>query len=174
VHDMASALRTHPLAAALFDPERGDPEVSLFWRDARAEIELRARLDWMPHTDGGRLLVGDYKTADSAAPRKFARSAADFGYPQQDDFYRAGIRALDLAEDVAFLFVVQAKTAPYLVSVNEIHPSDLRAAHLKNREAIDLYAACLKANEWPAYDGVNLIELPAWYRRHNEEEATFA
>jgi hypothetical protein len=56
VHDMASALLTHPLAPKLFT--RGDPERTLIWRDAATGVPCRAKADWL-RPDG----IVDYKTA---------------------------------------------------------------------------------------------------------------
>jgi len=60
---MAAALREHPVASALFDPQRGGKaEQSLFWPDAEFGIWRRARLDWMPDPNApGRFILGDYK-----------------------------------------------------------------------------------------------------------------
>jgi hypothetical protein len=94
---MAAALREHPVARALFDPDRGRPEQTLIWRDKRTGVMRRARLDWLPDPGAGRLIIPDYKTCASAEPAALARAVAAYGYHQQDDWYRAGARALDLA-----------------------------------------------------------------------------
>lgn len=167
VHAMADALREHPLAAALLDPDQGDPEQSLFWRDTATGEMLRARLDWLPHTDGGRLIVPDYKTARTANPALFPRSAADYGYHMQDDYYLEGIRAHELAAEVAFVFIVQEKTPPYLVSVCAFKDSDRALAHDQNRQAIELYHKCKTTGSWPGYDDIYYVDLPTWYLIQN-------
>ena len=48
VMGMAAAIRRHPQAGALLDPERGMPEQSLFWIDEDTGIWRRARLDFPP------------------------------------------------------------------------------------------------------------------------------
>jgi len=42
VHNMADAIRNHPVASALFDPERGKAEQSLFWPDIASGVWLRS------------------------------------------------------------------------------------------------------------------------------------
>lgn len=168
VMGMAAALREHPTAAALLDPERGAPEQSLFARHPGTGIMLRARLDWLPEpTEGGRLIIADYKTARCAHPQVFAKAAADYGYHQQDPWYLELVRLLGLAEDLAFVFIVQEKTAPYLVSVCQLHDDDRRIGHAQNQEAINLYAECKSTGVWPGYDDVSVFELPSWYRIKN-------
>src|SRR5580704_1506717 len=95
VQAMAAAIRAHPIAAALFNPERGKPEQSLFWQDPETDVWCRSRFDWLPDLSAReRLIITDYKTSVSADPRAFAKSAANYGYHQQDPFYRDGARVL--------------------------------------------------------------------------------
>src|ERR1035441_3898284 len=167
---MAAALRKHPLASALFDPERGKPEQSLFWQDASAGIWRRARLDWLPDSDARkRLVVGDYKTTAAGDLASIKKSIANFGYHQQGDWYLDAVRAL-LAPDPAFVFIFQEKPAPYLITPVQLHADALAAGGESNREAIDLYRACSKSGEWPSYSGgIETVTLPAWAFRKLEE-----
>jgi hypothetical protein len=164
VDAMAAALRQHPFASALFDPARGGkPEQSAFWHDAMYGVDRRCRFDWLPATDGGRLIVPDYKSAASAEPTAFARAAANFGYHQQDAWYRDAALALGLAEDVVFVFVVQEKTAPYLVTVCELDADAVQVGRRRNQLALEVFAECSATGVWPGYsDDVELISLPGW------------
>lgn len=166
---MADAIRCHPIAGALLDPETGEPEVSAFWQDDETGIWWRCRYDFLPGDCGGRLLLTDYKSAASASPEKFAKAAADNGYHIQDAVYTAGARALGLDEDPAFLFVVQEKTPPYLVSVVQLdEPSRLAGARL-SRRAMAVYQDCVASGEWPGYtDDVIQISLPGWARNRED------
>jgi len=163
VDEMAAAILSHPIAAALLNPENGMPERALFRQDEQEGVWLRSMLDWLPDSGDGRMIVPDYKTAVSASPDEFAKSAAKFHYHMQDAFYRDMVVALGLADDVAFVFVVQEKTAPYLVTVVELDSEAVRIGRELNREAIDLYAQCQSSGLWPGYsEDVALISLPAW------------
>jgi hypothetical protein len=164
VDAMAAALRQHPFASALFDPARGgEPEQSAFWHDATHAVDRRCRFDWLPATDGGRLIIPDYKSAASAQPRVFARAAAAFSYHQQDAWYRDTALALGLAEDVVFVFVVQEKTAPYVVTVCELDAEAVYAGRRRNDLALEVFAECTATGVWPGYsDEVELISLPDW------------
>jgi hypothetical protein len=164
VDSMAEALLRHPFASALFDPARGGrPEQSLFWRDDRHGVDRRARLDWLPATDGGRLIIPDYKSAVSAEPKAFAKAAANFNYHMQDAWYRDAVTALGLAEDVVFVFAVQEKTAPYLVTVCELDAEAVLVGRRRNDLALEVFAECAATGVWPGYsDDVELISLPAW------------
>jgi len=173
IEAMAAALRAHPIASKLLEEGSGVPEQTLVWRDALTGVMRRALIDNLPTTYRvrGRKVVPDYKTAKSAAPEAVRKAMADHGYHIQADTYLAGMRALGLDLDPAFVLVVQEKTPPYLVTVAEPDPPAMRIAARQNREALELYAECTAADHWPGYtDEVELLALPAWYeRQHNEE-----
>ncbi|MBT2505119.1 PD-(D/E)XK nuclease-like domain-containing protein [Streptomyces sp. ISL-98] len=172
VHSMADALRRHPVASVLFDPARGRPEQSLFWRDPLTGVMRRARFDWLPDARSGRLIIPDYKTCRSAEPAALARAVDEFGYHQQDDWYRAGAKALDLAdEDAAFVFVCQEKTAPYVVTVVEMDATARRIGAARNRRALERFAECTATGRWPGYsDEIAYLSLPPWAEIRDTEE----
>jgi hypothetical protein len=160
---MAAALRDHPIASALFDSERGTAEQSLFWRDDTYEAWLRARLDWLPCASEGRMILGDYKTCISAEPKAIAKSIGNYGYHQQGAWYIDIVKALGLAEEVAFVFVFQEKTAPYLVTVAEPDHTAIRIGRHLNQRALEVYAECVATDTWPSYtDEVERVSLPPW------------
>jgi hypothetical protein len=164
VDGMAAALTEHPVASALFDPDHGEPEQSLFWHDLRFGVMRRCRLDWLPAPRNGRLILADYKTTVSAEPGSFRRSMANFGYHMQAAWN------LDLAvalgcgdESSAFLFVAQEKTPPYVVSVFEPDAEALRLGRRRNDLALEVFSECMSTDTWPAYvPDVALISLPPW------------
>lgn len=166
---MAEALRAHPIAKALLSD--GQPEASAFWVDEPTGIWRRCRFDWLPNpSSSGRLIVPDYKTAASAHPKKWIKSAADYGYEMQAAWYLDAVKALGLADDAAFVFLVQEKTPPYLVSTVQLDVVALRIGRHRNREAIDTYAQCTAENRWPGYaEDVELVSLPRWVEREYED-----
>jgi len=167
---MVAAVRAHPFAARLFEPGTGTPEASCFWTDDETGIWRRSRLDWLPHNHAGtRMILPDLKTCKSAQRDEFARSAASYGYHQQGAYYVDAVRALDLADDVAFVFVAIEKTPPYLVNVIQLDVTAMRIGAALNRKAIRVYAECQAADTWPGYStDVELASLPPWYERQNE------
>ncbi len=174
VHAMADAIRRHPMAAAIFSPDRGKAEQALIWQDRETGIMLRALVDHLPWGSQGRTIVADYKTCASADPEKLQRSMHDFGYHQQADWYLSGVRALGLGGIVAptFLFVFQEKTPPYLVYVAQPSSLTLLIGRDLNRQAIDLYARCVAEDRWPGYsDVVEVLGLPPYIENRYKEIA---
>lgn len=174
---MAAALRRHPVARALFDPDRGgQPEQSLIWQDAQTGVMRRARLDWLPAiVPNQRVIVGDYKTCVSAEPDALSKAAHNYGWHQQADWYLAGIKALFglTDDDVAFVFIAQEKTPPYLVTPVELDHDAMRIGQIRNRRALSIYRHCVDNDEWPSYvDGVHLLSLPPWAAIEEGEHLT--
>lgn len=170
---MADAIRRHPLASALLNPERGKPEQSLFRVDPETGVSLRSRVDWLPDPGPGRFIVADYKSAISAEPSAIAKAVANFGYAQQDSWYTDMIVALELAEDPAFVLIFQEKTPPYVVTVVELDQTAKQIGRGLNRRAIDLFAECVSNDDWPDYaSDVVEISLPKWFTFQYQEFLT--
>ena len=172
VHAMAAKLRRHPLAAALFNPERGMPERSLFWRDQETGVMCRARPDWLPEpVEGERLLVPDLKSTGTVDEESLARTIATFSYYQQADFYENGIRALGIADDVAFLLVFISRKPPHLIRIVGVPDIEQMIAAARNKRAIELFAKCTKSGEWPDF-GTDITEIntPGWAQSRDASE----
>ncbi len=161
---MADALRLHPVAGRLLSPEWGISEQSLFWRDRPTGVTCRARLDILSHPSASRAIFPDYKTCRSADLDALSRQINDLRYHQQADWYPAGAKALGLAgDDAEFVFVFQEKTPPYLVRVVQPDVIAVKIGHDLNRRALQLYAACTAAGDWPGYPpDIEPVTLPAW------------
>ncbi len=190
VHKMADKLREHPIARALFTPRgtpdlgretgTGEAEITVIWQDSQTGVMCRALIDYLPwftlHRDGapaaapaypGRLLVPDYKTTGrtyGASPDVIGKAMAEHGYYVQMAWYLMGLRAVGYArEDSEALLVVQETSPPYLVTVAQPDPTAMRMGAIRCRQALDVYADCVREDRWPGYsDDVVLAELPPW------------
>ncbi|MFB7707971.1 PD-(D/E)XK nuclease-like domain-containing protein [Streptomyces sp. NPDC056105] len=172
VVDMAAAIRRHPLAAALLDPAYGAPEQSGFWVDGPSGIRRRVRFDWLPSMHAGRLIVPDYKTAADASNDAFQKSIDHYGYNQQAAWYEEAAQALGLGDETTeLLFVVQEKTAPYLVNVIGLDYFAREIGRAKNRVAIEKFAECTDTGYWPGYadKNPNYVPLPGWAENRDKE-----
>lgn len=167
---IVSVIRSHPLVAKLKLFEGGKAEQSLFWTDPETGEMLRARPDQLK-LDSGRPVIVDLKTSISAEPFEFGRSIDKYGYDRQAPFYIDGARALDLADNPAFIFVVVEKNPPYVVTVAQPDALTIEAGRYYNRKAIRLFAKCKAEKHWPGYaDDIATVSLPGWaINRYFEE-----
>lgn len=171
VKGMVAAVRADKIASKLLAPSDGTAEASAFWTDAETGVPLRGRFDFLRVPDAnGRLLLPDYKTSESADPREFARSSAKFNYPLSAANYIDGLVALGYAQDIEFLFVVQMKTPPYLVSVIGLKHKDLTSGRDLKHKAIYTFKHCTETGDWPGYSSeVHYPDLPVWWSYYVEE-----
>lgn len=174
VQAMADAIRQHPIAGPLFTPGSGVAEQSIYWTDRRTGVRCRCRPDWMPtRQENGRLVVVDYKTAKAVDEAALAKAVYDRGYHAQAAFYLDGVKAAGLHGDQepAFIFVFQAKTAPYLVHLVELDFPALALGAARNERALRIYADCERTGIWPGFnDRITYLPLPAWAERRDQEE----
>jgi hypothetical protein len=168
---MAAALRAHAEAAALLDPGRGRPEQAIFWTENvqwqdtdgqmhEALIWRRCLIDWLPDAPAyGRLIVPDYKTADSADQVSWARNAGRYSYHMQDAWIIEGLQRL-LGVEVTVCFILQEKEPPYLVSIAQLSEPDTRAGLERNWAALEVYAECRRTDIWPGYPTFQTVNIP--------------
>jgi hypothetical protein len=170
VLQMVAAVRRHPVAGRLFQPEHGRSEVSVWWTDPETGVPCRCRFDYLPNPTGdGPFLFADYKTAGSengSGPAAASKSMGSYGYHQQLDWYVDGALAAGLTggQPIVPLLVFQERTAPYLVTTYQVREVDLRRGAVRNRKARHVYAECADAEDWPDHGRgqVQWLELPRW------------
>lgn len=144
----------------------GKPEQTLVWVDDHG-VQCRARLDWLKDSRKG---FSDYKsTGMTANPEAISRSLFGASWDVQEAFYRRGLKKLGYeAEGV---FVCQEDSPPYALSAIGFNPLIMRVADGKVQMAIDLWAKCLKENNWPGYpDRTCYPEMPKWMEERAMEK----
>ncbi|NUP38940.1 MAG: hypothetical protein HOY76_18470 [Streptomyces sp.] len=172
VNEMAEAIRRHPLASALLEPAFGAPEQSGFWIDGPTGIRRRVRFDWLPSIQSGRLIIPDYKTTADASSEAFQKALDNYGYNCQAAWYEEAAQALGLGDQTTeLLFIVQEKTAPYLVNVVGLDFFAREIGRAKNRASIEIFADCQRRGVWPGYadDNPNYLALPGWAENRDKE-----
>lgn len=172
--DAADAVMRHPLARLTLE-RPGLREASAFAVDPDTGVWLRSRYDHLTdHQPGVRTVAVDLKTAVSADPDDFTRSAATYAYDVQAAFYRQVLTLARGDEDTAFAFIVVEKNPPHLVSVIELDAEyDLIGAR-RARRGIDTYALCKQTGDWPGYpDTVQTVAPPRWLAYAEELDLVF-
>lgn len=171
---MAAAVLAHPIAARLL-AQPGIPEASGFAQDPDTGIWVRVRPDYLPHQHDGRTVMVDLKTTRNADPAQFGRTAAEYGYHQQDPWYQDGVKWARGDDDTAFVFVLVETTAPHLVSVVELDDDARRIGRERNRLALHRYAEATTTGQWPGYPAaITTASLPRWAEFQHEDEMSAA
>ena len=156
---MAEAVAWHPLAHDLL--VCGKPEVSLCAHDSANGLDIKARIDFLPNSGGA---IVDVKTTVDASERGFMRRAYDLGYHIQAALYLDLWNALMPTEPrTEFYFIAVENFAPYAVNVFKASAEFLSKGREDYKAALTLYAACVKADNWPAYSQeVKELGLPKY------------
>jgi PDDEXK-like domain of unknown function (DUF3799) len=159
----ANALRTLPDIAQLM--RRGEPELSVYWRDPATAALCKCRPDWKSPVgrDDSSVILLDVKTAADASPEGFARAVAKFGYHTQADWYCSGYALATGVPVHGMVFAVVESEYPHACAAYMLSDEALRRGREDNMRARELYAQCLKTERWPGYaPQIQIIDLPRW------------
>lgn len=160
---MADAVTDHPLAGRLV--EAAHKEVSMRWRDVDTGLMLKGRLDgFIPEL--GNFII-DPKSTQCAAPRRFWKSVANFGYYIQMAMYYDGVKQLTGEEVRMPVLIACEKAAPYGVAVHQFTPEVLAIGRDDYKLLLMDIKHCQETGVWPGYDQDFIaIELPDWVGFH--------
>ena len=166
VRGMAEAVLNHPTAGRLF--ERGFAEMSIFWNysvivdDTEETILCKCRPDYIQPLGQGRHLIVDLKTTKDAGGHAFGSDAWKLGYHIQAAHYMRGMAAEGLAP-IGFVFVAVESKKPWCVSVYESTQEFLAPGYEETNRLYELYARCVKYDEWPGYpEEIQKLYPPRW------------
>jgi hypothetical protein len=166
VEAMAQAILADPIARSFRD--QGDTEVTMTWDDPEFGFPCKLRVDHLPHN---LVDLRDVKSAATANPREFERSAWDHGYPQRAAWYLDGVEICTGTRPRFYWFIAVEKKPPYCVSVLKYAEEDIEWGRILNLRARALFAECLDRDQWPTYRPAGArrpqafeIRLPPWAR----------
>jgi hypothetical protein len=154
---------------------RGVPEMTLAWQDDLTGVWLRARPDFLPQSciDSAPIrIVTDLKfmAGTHCSPRGFSKALDNFGYHLSAAWYSEGIKQVYGKYPTHFMFVVIEKDAPHTVSTYWLEDEDIQRGRLMMRQAINVFAECLKRDQWPGYTTRPMpVGLPIYARMRADE-----
>jgi exodeoxyribonuclease VIII len=165
---MAKALSSNKKAMYLLKAQ-GKIEASIFWKDEEHGFDLRCRPDFM-RDDG---LIVDLKTASSAEPNDFARSAFDCHYDMSVAMTCEGVEKLIGKKPDNYVFLAIEKKPPYIIEAyDSFRPWDkedlakttyLDAGSFRYRKSLDKLSDCFKTGIWGSYsDIINPMAVPRY------------
>jgi hypothetical protein len=146
VEAMAAAVLADPIARGFRDG--GETEVTMTWTDPDFGFPCKLRVDHLPHN---LVDLRDVKSATTANPRDFERSAMDHGYPQRAAWYLDGVEIVTGTRPHKYWFIAVEKKPPFLVSVMAYPERVIEWGRVLNLRARALFAECLERGQWPGY-----------------------
>lgn len=167
VKGMQEAVYSHHEAAKMLRSE-GHRELSLFVTDPVTGVLVRCRYDILL-ADGG---IVDVKKTQDARTDAFSRSVLAYRYHVQAAFYMDAYEWATGKRSEFFKFIAIEERAPNATKVYRIDDTAIEEGRKEYRRNLDLYAACVASNDWPAYEseGDDVIGLPDWKIRQIENE----
>jgi hypothetical protein len=130
--------------------EQGKAERSLIWQDEETGIWLKARPDWLPDEPDKRFIC-EYKTALTIEPSRMSNDAFKYGYHMQAALQVDAVQGVLGVKPLGVCHVVQEKDPPYLAELRMFTDEQLDDGRFLYRRALEIFAACLKENNWPGY-----------------------
>lgn len=146
---MVKVLNAEPLIDAGI--VSGKIEHSMFWRDPKTGVWLKARPDAIP-TDA--LDFSDYKTTRDVSERAVMRAIADYSYHMQGALIGLGVKALLGEKMNSFNLVFQESTAPYSVRIIAMKDKDIETGEAECLLALRAFARSMKSGVWPGPAGL--------------------
>lgn len=163
-----SARSNQHLAGYLSAP--GRYELSVFATDPETGVLVKCRFDKL--LEDGQA-VDLKKTQDI---REFAKSVANYGYHMQAAFYMDVYEWATGCKLQGFVFAAVEELLPHASAPFVLDEEALDIGRMLYRKALNEYADCLSADEWPGIAcEPQTIQLPSWYinQFENESEVKF-
>lgn len=135
-------------------------EHSAFWRDEETGLMCKCRPDLYRADES---LMVDMKTTGDATKQAWLKRAMDMGYHVQDTWYSDGWQRAAQEPVDTFLFLVVERDPPFAHAIYELGPGEKDLGRRIARKALQRYAACAKANDWPGHmSGVQVMTFPEY------------
>jgi hypothetical protein len=115
-------------------------------------------------------MIPTHNTSTSANPEDFRKAVHNFRYHVQDAWYRAAVEGAGIADDPLFVFIVQMKDPPYLVTIVQLDADAQRVGRDLAGQAMDAFRSCNETGVWPGFadNDIPEIGLPKWAVRDHD------
>lgn len=158
----AANIRARLLAKG-FDLATAKLQTCIVWDETATDgslVRCRGRLDYWWPTLG---VVADLKTTPDVSPKCVTRQLLNLGMHIQEAAYTSALGKLmpDMAGRIPFKFLFAEPGGVCATNVVTTRASIKKLGSQAWQTAVDIWAACLKNNEWPDYPPTN-VEAPAW------------
>lgn len=151
IRDLADTVPELAMMRELDDEGRGPVvETSCYHTDPETGLTVKCRPDL--YSPKHKLIV-DIKNMASASKDAWEKATGSYGYHMQEAVYSDVWASASGYEVEGFWFAVFEKSEPPQVKLYELDPDAVAEGHARYRRALARTAECVKANEWPSYEG---------------------
>ena len=166
IRGAAGKLAAHPtIQQGLLN---GLVEHSIFWKDAKTGLWLKARPDVIPTESA---MVADYKGSRSAQAKDVRKAIGEYGYHQQLALVADGLRVTAGLKVTDFFLIFQKWTRPYSVNIKPLTEHAINRGYQQNRRALDKIALAIETGIWPGPDDDEVpAGLPDWLEKRLKED----
>ncbi len=147
--NMAAAVRQHAEAAELLD---GQAEQTFIIDRGPDLLPLKGRLDMWRESERH---VVEFKTTLDASPTAFARTLMRYSYHLSAAFY------MHLSGATRHSFIVAETQPPHAVALYHTRQHLLDEGQQLWQNALELFDRCWRADHWPGYDDLPLMQQTA-------------
>lgn len=157
-------IKSNPYIAPVLDRAAHQVWVSAVWVDDNgAEFPVKCLIDIVPLRIPA---LADLKTTQSIELRQYSRTIFNFGYHVQAALYLDLFNAaMNKEERTQFLHIAQESVEPYEVGRRYLSYDWIALGRAEYREALKLYARCIKSGVWPSYDDLenpSIANMDGW------------
>lgn len=164
IQGMAERLSKNQVAVDLL---RGRIERSIVTLDKPTGVWVKARPDSIP----ADTVIADLKTCTDASQLAVGRSIMNFGYLQQMALAMTSLEAVGQKQVKESVLLYVETSYPYAFNIKPLDNGDIYTAMRQNRRALNIFAECLKAGEWPSYpDSTFTWSAPKWWNDRMEND----
>lgn len=166
IQGMAERLSKNQVAVDLL---RGRIERSIITQDKATGVWLKSRPDSIP----ADTVIADLKTCADASQLAVGRSIMNYGYLQQMALGMTSLEEVGQKQVKEAVLLYVETGYPYAFNIKPLDNSDVYTAMRLNRRAINTFAECVKAGDWPSYPDSTLTwSAPKWWTDRHENDAT--
>lgn len=143
-------------------------ELSLFVRDPETQVLVRVRYDLLSVSG----VAVDVKKCQDARPEEFSKAVFNYEYDMQAALYSDAFEWATGKPLAAFEFAAIEEKMPHGHKLYQPCETTMQEGRRKYRQALNLFARCEQANDWPSLecDGPEIISLPSWRLAQIENE----
>ncbi len=159
-------LKDHPEIAAYLDGAKFQMFIESEYHDRATGlvVPVRCMLDIVPTSKRFSESLADFKTARDASLKTWDKVVFLYDLHTQAAMYLDAFNSATGERRTDFRHVIQENEPPYEISFCILGSEFIDEGRKKYREALSLYAQCLKIGRWPGYNeiGEHMDRINGW------------